>query len=116
MLDVCCFSEASLILPYLLKNCKSIHVWLAQQQLSTLNHSDWTASSWEGAKQITDDICKVVIYINQQWPPRHKRILMLQELPTSQSQQIKWQSKNNILEYIKLYMIYTFFFFVSYSL
>lgn len=26
MLDVCCFIEASLILPYLLKNCKSIQI------------------------------------------------------------------------------------------
>ncbi len=93
------FIWSKLILPYLLKKCKSIHFWLAQQQLSTLNHSDWTASSWEGAKQITDDICKVVIYINQQWPPRHKRILTLQELHYSHSQQIKGQSKNNILEY-----------------
>ncbi len=90
------FMWSKLILPYLLKKCKSIHFWLAQQQLSTLNHSDWTASSWEGAKQITDDICKVVIYINQQWPPKHKRILTLQELHYSHSQQIKGQSKNNI--------------------
>ncbi len=110
------FMWSKLILPYLLKKCKSIHFWLAQQQLSTLNHSDWTASSWEGAKQITDDICKVVIHINQQWPPRHKRILTLQELHYSHSQQIKGQSKNNILEYIKLYTIYTLLFFLSYSL